>query len=203
MIDLKHRATPFNENFLTSKPHSANPMQSLASNVNNASLSRELSFLESKRKHYLEDLERFRNFNVSEHYFSNISDLRHKLYKTNNKVLISESFAPNNSNDLFNRIEKFDVADNYKKEPFQTMPDIQKMLNDQKNLFNEIKSNEPHNSLEYFKTMRKFRLEPELGPVSQMQPPLLRNRSPHKLDPYHRHKFLQAVPNRAKTAQVC
>ena len=176
-------------------------MQSLASNVNNSTLSRELSFLETKRKHYLEDLERFRNFNVSEHYFSNISDLRNKLYKTNNKVLISESSAPNNSNDLFNRIEKFDVADNYKEKPFQTMPDITRMLNEHKNVFNEIKNNEPHQTaFEYFRTMRKFRLEPELGPISQMQPPLLRNRSTHKVDLYHRHKFLQSAPatNRSK-----
>ena len=44
---------------------------------------RELSFLDNKKKEYLDNLDRFRNYKVSEYYFTNMNDFRRKFFKSN------------------------------------------------------------------------------------------------------------------------
>ena len=197
LIDLKHRATPFNEEFLTSSS------KSYVSSHN--SISNELNFLELKKKNYLQELERFRNFPVSDYYFSNMHDFRKKLYKTNDRVRLSDTSAPNTSNELFNRIEKFDVAEAYKKKCFQTMPDIHALIKKNQALYADIKASNEHTPAEFrgFRTMRHFHLRPdedEDEAAHEVDPPLMQNRSEHKQDNYSRLTLLINSMKRVKTA---
>ncbi len=202
-IELRHLATPFNENFLIMNNAPSNPMRSQASDA--STIHRELTFLDTKKKAYLDELERFRNFEVSQYYFKNMQDLRQKLYKSTDKVLISQTSAPNNSNELFNRIEKFDVADSYKKEYFQEVPEVRRLLSAHKSVADDIRERPAKSAcLKGFQSMRDFRLEPEKGPVRRLAPPLMRNRSPKKEPDYYRYKYVSCggshFINRAKTA---
>ncbi len=190
-IELKHRTTPFDDNFLSVTNIQRNNMQSQASDV--STIHRELSFLDTKKKAYLNEVDRLRNYEVSQYYFKNMQELRQKLYKSTDKVLISQSSAPNNSNELFNRIEKFDVAEKYKKEYFKEAPEVRQVLFENKNVVEEIR-NRPIKSayLKGFQSMRDFRLEPENGPVPRLYPPLMKNRFPKKEPDYYRHKYLSS-----------
>ena len=162
-----------------------------------------MCILETKKKSYLEDLERFRNFEVSQYYFQNMDDFRKKLFKSTGKVLLSDSFAPNNSNELFNRIEKFDVAEIYKRPHFQTDPEVPRLLIAQKSILEEVKKNRPQTvSFKGFNSMKHFELKPEKGPINSIVPPIVRNKSPKKEYLYNRHKSLGYIGNvnRFKTA---
>lgn len=210
---MKHTATPFDDNLIelhsrakSSFPGEAEMSQGQPRHTSAASCGMGLQFLENQKKDYLENLERFRNFKVSQYYFSNMRDFQRKLYKSNDRVQICKSVAPNNSNQLFNRIEKFDIADTYKKEYFGKTPEINEMIREQKDVWSDIREtsiNRDPNNVVIFKNMKDFRFAAESSPLSRLQPPLMRNRSPKKDETYSRYKLLvqyQQLPDRAKIA---
>ncbi len=215
-INTKHTATPFAENLieLNSRVKSSLPMDSEAELNHNQQQSesdqqihssrRELTFLDNKKKEYLDNLDRFRNYKVSDYYFTNMNDFRRKFFKSNERVQICKSAAPNNSNHLFNQIDKFDIADSYKKNYFARSPEITRLMNEQKDIWADIREasiQRDQTNVVMYKNMRGFHFN--RGLVSYIEPPLMRNRSPKKDGNYHRYKFLvqyQNLPNRSKTA---
>jgi hypothetical protein len=133
-----------------------------------------------------------------------MQDFRRKLYKSNDKILLSEASAPNTSNNLFNSIEKFDVADNYKKKTFENMPDIDKLIQKNKRLFMDINNHKRiPEDFKCFHSMRKFQVIPNDGiakDVFEVDPPLMRNRSPPKYEHFSRLKLLiNSTNHRPKT----
>lgn len=82
----------------------------------------------------------------SEHYFKNTSDLNEKVFKKNQKIKLKTSPVPETSNHIFNRIEKLDICEKYKR--------ATKFSHDVENLIK--KSNELHAKITEYELKTSF-----------------------------------------------
>lgn len=154
-VDFRYLATPF------------------ATSYNN-----DEDFLYKRKKKMLEEQSKLRQSkpkgSPSDYYFANLMHLQKKYVnlKPEEKLKLSKIKVPETSNDLFNQIERFDIAENYKVNNVKVSPLVNDVIQTNREVLNDLNKKNSHSSIK-FVSMKKFK-PPQFASrfVKPFEPPL-------------------------------